>query len=319
MKKVLSGLTVLFTAALLIYSCNPGNEAQLPPPNNQTQVTVAEAYNLIQGAWYMKRVEDYNTYCIGDPKMISCVFNTNTSFTSYKYEFTGDNQVICQSGSFSNYFEILPFDFDETVAQNLNMVAGDICLNIDGCPFCWTPSVNMEAFGGEHMKIIELTSNKLTLENPAGRVYFERDLSMKQPVNSLGLSGTYVHDLYSDIVNGVVEYSGVPSPVKLTFTNEIFAPNASYIGDFGQYFKGIVDYSDCSFGYYEIFDDMSYFDTPVNDMSFFRYQVSTTHLFSFFSNMSERFKIHILNQNELVLRLHTSCNSYEEYHYTKVN
>ena len=318
MKKVLSSLTVLFAAALFLYSCNPGDEAQLPPPNNQTQVTVAEAYNLIQGTWYMKRVEDYTTYCFGESNMINSVFNTNTAFTSYQYQFAGSNQLYVNQSTFGGYFEILPFDFDESTAQDLNMVSGDICTNI-GDFFLNTPAVNVLAFGDAYMKIIELTANKLTVENRAGKVYFERDLSIKQPVNSLGLSGTYVHDLYSDIVNGVVEYSAVPSPVKLTFTDEIFAPNASYIGDFGQYFKGVVDYSDCSFGYHEIFDDMSYFDTPLNDMSFFRYQVSDTHLFSFYSNLTERFKIHVLNQNELILRLHSSCNSYKEYHYTKVN
>jgi len=141
----------------------------------------------------------------------------------------------------------------------------------------------------------------------------------KQPINSLGLSGTYVHDVYSDVVNGVVEYSIVPSPVKLTFTDEIYTPSASFVGDFGGYFRGIVDYNGLgSAGYAELFDDMSYFVDPVNDMSFFRYQVSDTHLFSQ-SSMNERYKIQVLNQNELVLRNHTSCNSYEEYHFTKIN
>lgn len=316
MKKVLSSLTVLFAVALLIYSCNPGDEAQLPPPNNQTQVTVAEANNLIQGLWHMKRVETFITYCSGDSKMVTSVFNTNTAFTSYQYEFTGNNQLFINQGTFGNYFEILSFDFDESTAQDLNMVAGDICIDMDTY-FVWTPAG--QTYGG-YMKIIELTSSKLTLENQAGRVYFERDLSMKQPVNSLGLSGTYIFDLYSDIVNGVVEYGGVPYPTKLTFTNEIFTPPTSYIGDFGGYFKGIVDYNGGGgAGYTELFDDISYFNNQVTNMSFFRYQVSDTHLFSFYSNMNERFKIHVLNQNELVLRLHTSCNSYREYHYTKVN
>jgi hypothetical protein len=323
MKKVLSSLTVLFAAALLIYSCNPVDEDQLPPPNNQTQITESEANSLIQGVWYMKRVEENIYYCVGEPVMVHGIFNTSTNFSNYKFEFNNGN-LIAQSNAFSMPYEILPDTYDTGLSQDLNMVPGDLCIDMDYS--LYNTRAAQLYYSNSFMKIVELTPNKLTLENPSGRVYFERDMSIFQPVNLSGLLGTFIYDGYYNIMNGVIVGGGPFSGcVKATFTSDIMPSSQQdwYPGDFGQYYKGFFDFTDCSSPNYGfLFGEPGIHGPSVGepyngDILYFRFQTSESHLFS--DSVSKRYKIHILNQSELVIRDYFSCNDYNEYHFTKIN
>lgn len=56
MKNPFKYLAILFLAAVAMVSCNPIDEGQLPP-SNTSNLTTDQALQLLQGSWYLDRVE----------------------------------------------------------------------------------------------------------------------------------------------------------------------------------------------------------------------------------------------------------------------
>ena len=88
MKKVLSGLTVLFATALLVYSCNPDEEDQLQP-NNTALTSSEQATQLLQGNWYCYKRESIDA--------AACEGGVNETKTVNTF----DVELCCQMVEFS--------------------------------------------------------------------------------------------------------------------------------------------------------------------------------------------------------------------------
>jgi hypothetical protein len=319
MKKVLSSLTVLFTATLLLYSCNPIEEDELPP-SNTSQMTVEEAYQLLQGSWYSyKRETVFGPVCAGGLNEIHPVNTFDLQYAGYKIEFTNNANVgpgldvfnvptydlYYGGGNGTTYYSVVSGDnptFSSWVTNIYYQVgSSDLFLSF-GTMF-------LEGFaydGGG--KIVSLTENELVIQTVLGSpaptlVYFKRSNETATPYNVPGLSGDYILDNYKEVNSGVVDVNeAIANGPQYSFNNEIYNTYNKLIT-----YRGVVSGGNSS-NYYLYLESA--------EPNGFTYEVSSTHLCS--GNIFA-YKIIQFNANELILRDGYLCNSYKDYHLTKVN
>jgi hypothetical protein len=314
MKKVLSNLTVLFAAAVLIYSCNPIDEDQLPP-NNTSQLTVAQAQQMIQGSWYCyKRQSTEGPTCAGGPNETRTVYTFDLQYAGYKVEFTNNSNGIdpnwdfqtydmyCNGGGGTAVYSIGDADFGSMFT--LDMGPNDLYLWFD---VIYTEGYYYDSGG----VIVSLTNDELVIRVAGGTlVYFKRSNQTSAPYNAIGLSGSYLLDNYKEVYSGIVEINEVvANGTTYTFTNDIFYDQLN------KRVKYRCMGSGGSGGY-----SLELADADGNGYS---YEVSSTHLYSELAawggGVWSSYKIMQSSNTELILRDAIDCNTYKEYHLTKVN
>ena len=320
MKKVLSSLTVLFAAALLIYSCNPVDEDQLPP-SNTTQLTTTEARQMLQGSWYFYKSESVNgPICAGGPNETKTVYTYDLQYAGFKVEFTNFSGGVDPQYGIDTYnmyygggngtegYNVFTND-DESFSAFTSF------FNLqDGELYLWFELIFLEGYGIDGGgKIVSLTDEDLVLFNASyQRLYFfKRSNQTSQPYNVPGLAGNFVLDNYKEINSGVVDVNeAVPNGTTYSFNNEIYHVQTT---------KRVKYKGTQSGGAGSLYS----LNLAPADPAGFSYEVSSTHLFSEIAvsggSVWSSYKIVELNANELVLRNETSCNAYKEYHLTKVN
>jgi hypothetical protein len=320
MKKVLSGLTVLFAAALLIYSCNPADD-DLLPPSNTSQLTAAQARQMLQGTWYCYKRESVDgPTCAGGANETQSVYTFDLQYTGYKLEFTNISNGI------DPQYELETYDMyygGGNGTEGYNLLTNDdenfsymsSLFNLqDGELYLWFELIFLEGYGYEGGgKIVSLTDDELVLYTLAAfptLVYFRRSNQTNAPYNALGLSGDFVLDSYKEVNSGVVDVNeAIPNGTTYSFNNEIYHEQSTKRVKY----RGTQSGGSWS-GYY--------LDLAPANPSGFTYEVSSTHLFSSITSSNSvwsSYKIIQLNANELVLRDGYLCNTYKEYHLTKVN
>lgn len=316
MKKVLGSLTVLFAAALLIYSCNPIDEDELPP-SNTSQMTTAQARQMLQGSWYFHKSQSVNgPICAGGPNETRTVQTYDLQYSGFRIEFTeiaGVIDPIWEIGTFNMYYgggngtegyNIITSSDDNYLATYMDLQEGELYL--------WFELIFLEGYGIEGGgKIVSLTDEDLVLFNPSYQVlyYFKRSNQTAAPYNAFGLHGNYSLDSYKDVSSGVtVTEESIQNSVVYNFTDEIYYDqNARRVKYTGYRIGTIWNDNELELDYYDSDDKFSF-------------EVSDTHVFSEGANaIWKSYKVHLLNSTELVLRWYLNCNTYKEYHLTKVN
>jgi hypothetical protein len=322
MKKILSSLAVLFAAALLIYSCNPVDEDQLPP-SNPAQMTTVQATQLLQGSWYLHKVESiHGPTCAGGQNETPVVHTHDMQYAGFRIDFTQNSLGVDPLynlpayemhynglGATANY-NVLGYDNGYEEAQmyfsflQYEFQSNDLWLNF--------PYLLLEGrvFNGGLIKT--LTNEDLVLLSvECGMCYFKRSNQNSLPYNALNINGTFVLDNYKEVNSGVTDIDQpVLDGVTHTFTNTVLSSNMEL-----KYKGESIDPN--------IFENPTLTLANYEEGSFY-YEVSNTHLCtegpSYLGGyVTKSYKIHQLNNTELVLRDITDCNTYSEYHLTKVN
>jgi hypothetical protein len=321
MKVFLVGVSVLFFA---IVSCNPVDEGQLPP-SNTSNVTTAQALQLLQGTWYLDRVEYISgPICAGGNNETWSISTTDKQYSGYKLEFTQNPaqllilgfdeptlpcyQLYSNGGNATNAYSVISgsqFNSDGETWASLffqNFAASDLFLVYD---VFFLEGVAFE----EGARIVNLNQNNLVLSYTTSiggaMYYFTRSIENNTPQNVLNLSGSFILDNYKLVESGVIQTDSIVSNGRTySFTNEIYeCPiNKNLV------YKGMINGS--GFSNYSLSIDEY-------EPGYFEYEVSSTQIC--LPHPLSSYKVHSLNNNELILRNQWNCNDYEEYHLTKVN
>ncbi len=323
-------LLILFFAVVGLSSCNPIDEGQLPP-SNTSNLTPDQALPLLQGSWYLDRVEYISgPICAGGDNTISRVISTDLNYTGWKIDFTmnlGSSAGSPAVSSTGNYYQAYVGGGNQTNSYcilddsaELNTVLlqmwqsypyymsvspGDLFLNLTGL---WI--LQSEYWEEGPVKILNIDANELKLELSLGSsfkkiAYFKRDNQSSNPWNVVNLSGNYIHDNTKVFQSGILQYEQIINGGHtLTFTNEIVSENNGE-----RYFKCLEIGGDVSLNLIPI-------PTFIRNYNGVGYCTTSSHLFG---SDNEKYAIHILNSTELILRDYSTCNDYEEYHLTKVN
>ena len=314
----LVGVSVLFFA---IVSCNPVDEGQLPP-SNTSNLTTDQALQLLQGTWYLDRTENLmGPYCSGGNNEIWSITTSDKQYSGYKLEFTENPtqllnlgaaytlpcyQLYSNGGNATNAYSVLsgvettPDGFLWASVFFQNVSPEDIFLVYDGF---YLENIWFE----QGATILNLDETNLVLSTPlAGTIYyFKRSIENSLPQNVIGLNGSFILDNYKLIESGVVQTDSlVTNGRTYSFTNEIYqcSSNKNLV------YKGMITGS--GFSNYSLSIDEY-------EPGYFEYEVSPTQIC--LPHTSSSYKIHSVNNNELIIRNQWNCNDYEEYHLTKVN
>jgi hypothetical protein len=336
MKIAFQYFTIVFFAVFGLVSCNPVDEDQLPP-SNTSNMTTSQALQLMQGSWYLDRVE-YITgpICAGGINRVDDMFSTDLAYADWKLEIT-NNQVVNQIDPNLPCYEFYSGGGNSTGQFSL-ITQADPLFGIyfglgtgSGIYFCMLNSVcylnsYMFLIGG---KIEYLSDNELRINANnesvtginGGMLYFKRVNQSSLPMNSSNLSGSFVHDNTKVVQSGVVQSSTVPEfGHTLTFTNEVISDSVGH-----RYFK-CLELNPAPLGGGP--GDKTFFTTnmlissngPDGDYLYQDYYcTSGTNLIGSVASYSSNCSIYLINSTELILRDYTICNDYEEYHLTKVN
>ena len=330
MKNLVKYLAILFFAVVGLSSCNPIDEGQLPP-SNTSNLTPDQALPLLQGSWYLDRVE-YITgpICAGGDNTISRVISTDLNYTGWKIDFTmnlGSSAGSPAVSSTGNYYQAYVGGgnqtnsyciLDDSAELNtvllqmwqsypyyMSVAPGDLFIY---CAGLW--GLQSEYWEEGPVKILNIDANELKLELSLGSsfkkiAYFKRDNQSSNPWNVVNLSGNYIHDNTKVFQSGILQYEQIINGGHtLTFTNEIVSENNGE-----RYYKCLEIGGDVSLDFIPI-------PTFIRNYNGVGYCTTSSHLFG---SDNEKYAIHILNSTELILRYYTYCNDYEEYHLTKVN
>ena len=327
MKKCFLGISILFFAMV---SCNPIDEGQLPP-SNTNNMTPDQALPLLQGSWYLDRVEYISgPICAGGDNTISRVISTDLNYTGWKIDFTmnlGSSAGAPAVSSTGNYYQAYvgggnqtnsycildnTSDFNTVVLQMwqsypyyMSVAPGDLFIY---CAGLW--GLQSEGWEEGVVKILNVDANQLTLELSQGLggkkiAYFKRDNQSSNPWNVVNLSGNYIHDNTKVVQSGILQYEQIINGGHtLTFTNEIISENNGE-----RYYKCIEIGGDVSLDFIPI-------PTFIRDYNGVGYCTTSSHLFG---SDNEEYAIQSSTNTELILRYYSACNDYEEYHLTKVN
>lgn len=320
MKKVLSSLTVLFAAALLIYSCNPVDEDQLPP-SNTSQLTSNQVTQQLQGVWYLDKTQSVNgPVCAGGPNETSLMSTMDLQYAGYKLEFTqnyvdtdefnnASYEVYYNGGSGTTAYKVV----ENSIAQQYlgpyyTYNAGDFFIEWGGC-------IISENVGFcSHIKILQINANELVLYSwdPFPTIYyFKRSNQSGLPYNQLNLSGSFVIDNYKEVNSGVLDLNQtVANGSTYTFTDVVGSYNMKLLYTGASITPNV--------------NGNPYLNLADFEAGSFYYEVSNTHIYSYGPSYTggvvmNSYKIQQLNNAELILRQHSNCNTYTEYHLTKVN
>ena len=323
-------LAILFLAVVGMSSCNPVDEGQLPP-SNTNNMTPDQALQLMQGSWYLDRVE-YITgpICAGGNNTISRVISTDLNYTGWKIDFTmnlGSSAGSPAVSSTGNYYQAYVGGgnqtnsyciLDDSAELNtvllqmmqsypyyMSVAPGDLFIYCGGL---W--GLQSEGWEQGVVKILNVDANELKLELSFGSgfkkiAYFKRDNQSSIPWNVANLSGNYIHDNTKVVQSGILQYEQIINGGHtLTFTNEIVTENNGE-----RYFKCLEIVVGDSLGLIPI-------PTFISAYNGVGYSTTSSHLFG---SDNEKYAIQSSTNTELILRDYSTCNDYEEYHLTKVN
>ena len=314
----------MFATALLVYSCNPVDEDQLPP-SNPAQMTTAQATQLLQGSWYLHKIESiYGPTCAGGQNETRVFHTHDMQYAGFRIDFTQNSfgvDPICNLPANEMYYNGLG------ATTNYNVVGSDNGFEVAQIYFSffqyefqsddlWLnfPFATLEGRYLTGGLIISLTNDDLVLMcygDAGGMYYFKRSNQNSLPYNALNLNGTFVLDNYKEVNSGVTDINQpVVNGATHTFTNTILSSNMEL-----KYKGESIDPN--------IFENPTLTLANYEEGSFY-YEVSNTHLYTEGPSYSggyvtKSYKIHQLNNTELILRYITDCNTYIEYHLTKVN
>lgn len=345
MKKFLFGISMLF---VVIVSCNPVDEDQLPPSSNQN-LTANEVLQLLQGTWYLEKVElIFGPTCAGgENEIITKTCDLNNS--NWKIDFTqniSSNQVLLFGFDSNQIFDVYVEGGNST--RSYSVVSADATYNSENLvdlhstnPITHTPSDVFICFDvgfivqnwlanncigyGDASKVVQIDSQNLVLEcygligGNRQRMYLKRSQLSGIPPNQSSILGSFRHDNTKTFQSGVlVNTLDVENGHVLTFGNEIVSANS-----YGELF-------------YRLIETPSLFSSQ-NAEAIFLYGYEYNHINPvgpFIDEWSQGYSITgeklcvnanynptiiQLTSTELVLRRSSTCNDYEEYHFTKVN
>lgn len=330
MKNLVKYLAILFLAAVAMVSCNPIDEGQLPP-SNTSNLTTDQALQLLQGSWYLDRVEYISgPICAGGDNRVADMFSTDLAFSGWKMEFT-NNQVVSQLSM--ETFEFYAGGGNST--GNFSLISGsDPMLGL----FFPVPSTlsgvyffihfpNFTGLENYHFQLggrIEyLSENELRINSNnesglnGGMLYFKRSNQSSLPLNSSNLSGSFIHDNTKIVQSGIVQSSSAPeNGHTLTFSNEVISDNEGH-----RYFKCLELYPTfpSTVGEKTFFTNGVLLSSSGNYLYQHFYCTSNTNLIGSVASSSNNCSIYLISPTELILRDYFTCNDYEEYHLTKVN
>ena len=330
MKNLVKYLAILFLAAVAMVSCNPIDEGQLPP-SNTSNLTTDQALQLLQGSWYLDRVEYISgPICAGGDNRVADMFSTDLAFSGWKMEFT-NNQVVSQLSM--ETFEFYAGGGNST--GNFSLISGsDPMLGL----FFPVPSTlsgvyffihfpNFTGLENYHFQLggrIEyLSENELRINSNnesglnGGMLYFKRSNQSSLPLNSSNLSGSFIHDNTKVVQSGIVQSSSAPeNGHTLTFSNEVISDNEGH-----RYFKCLELYPTVpsTVGEKTFFTSGVLLSSSGNYLYQHFYCTSNTNLIGSVASSSNNCSIYLISPTELILRDYFTCNDYEEYHLTKVN
>jgi hypothetical protein len=336
MKNLIIYLAILLFAVVGMSSCNPIDEGQLPP-SNTNNMTPDQALPLLQGSWYLDRIE-YITgpICAGGDNRVTDMFSTDLAFSGWKMEFT-NNQVVAQVFPSMEAYEFYAGGGNST--GNFSLISGSdpmlgllfpLVSSSNGVYF-FIHYPNFTGLEDYHFqlggKIEYLSDNELRINANSegsdlngGMLYFKRSNQSSLPLNSSNLSGSFVHDNTKVVQSGIVQSSSaVDYGHTLTFTNEVISDNDGH-----RYFKCLELYPIIPQSWYE----KTFFTTSMllstngvgGDYLYQDYYcTSNTNLIGSVASSSNNCSIYLISSTELILRDYFTCNDYEEYHLTKVN
>jgi hypothetical protein len=341
LKNLVKYLVILFFAAVGLSACNPVDEEQLPP-SNTANLTTDEAFQLLQGTWYLDRVEFLKgPTCAGGQNETFHHFTSDLMYPGYRMEFTdlvgdylvgefGGNsyQVYTDGGNSTRLYKLVngmtgTCNGCENAVEGLlygygSYTENDLYLIHNGLT---NAGIGISPNGS---KIRVLNDQELVLEvssSSAGTwingdysvggklVYFKRNSQSSLPRNQSNLHGVYKLDHYKKVTSGILETDEaiIAGPtIDLTDQVQAFSSEKRF-----KYVGHMAGWDAQTNSPYDFFSFGVYFG---ND---FYYETTNTHLCLWGLNGS--FRLQILNPNEILLFLQQTCNDYEEYHLTKVN
>ena len=321
MNRILVGIAILCFAMV---SCNPIDETQLPP-SNTSNLTPTQGYQLINGTWYLDRVEVISgPTCGGGSNEIRNMFTTDLSYSGWRIQFTQNSvssilwpayQCFTNGGNSTVSYSIVPGTDESLGAIFAGFQPNDgIFLYVSGGIVFFEDY--MLAGGG---KIEFLSENELRINGDNGNynygmLYLKRSNVNSTPLNSSNLLGQFVHDNTKVVQSGVVVSNTLQqNGHTLVFTNEITSlPQSKRLYyNCQEITSGISNPVSPDFLGNSVTTTQSYFCTSESHL--IGPQTSATQLPDF------SYKIATINNSELVLRKHINCNDYTEYHLTKVN
>jgi hypothetical protein len=332
MKHILSLSALLLTTVLYISSCNPIDEEELNSsvssnsPNFE-QMSAQEVLEAIQGEWYEYRsMTVIGPTCAGGANENHHVTTHDLQYLSYKLNFTNIPSDPLLYGQYYSAYQVYTGGGSSTATYGIinsstipNLFAS---LTIQG----WNYSLDDGAFylfGLDTFLPLEIMSltddemilytNSLSYTNSGSLRYFKRSSAPVLPLNEQGLEGTFVWDNYKKIQSGVeVENTYINEGITYTFSNEIYYNSQTeYIHYKGQRVGPMYYYP---YPYFvENEPQLGYYNN--GEQGFFAFETTSSHLTK---PSSSGFKVHELNENELILR-DGGCISYKEYHFTKIN
>jgi hypothetical protein len=272
---------------------------------------------MLQGSWYFYKSQSVDgPICAPGPNETRSVRTYDLQYAGFRIEFTQNQSSIdpdfgtplyslyYDGGSGTTEYSIMGYDQASVIMPfyGHDVQPNELYLSF---PVMFTEGYGFEGGG----KIVSLTNDELVIYMGGfpTLVYFKRSNQTNAPYNALGLSGDFVLDNYKEVNSGVVDVNeSVPNGRTYSFNNEIYHEQSTKRVKYRGTQSG-----GAGSNYFLSFADAQ--------PSGFTYEVSSTHLHSAYSSIWSSYKVILLNANELVLREGYSCNTYKEYHLTKVN
>lgn len=317
MKFFLFGISILF---LVVVSCNPIDESQLPPSSVQGN-TLDQLLPGIQGQWYVKKVQYVQgPVCAGGPNEIFWEYVADNSFTTYKFEFTMNSVNSCDDiyqtdldssmiGIFEFYGNGGNFTSSYLLFNDSWMGISSVDDIIDGDKYIKLAS-SFSGYQGIGLnsgvyKIISLNQDNLILQSLYGNVivYFERNQTNALLTMATPLEGQY--KILEELVyqgGMLISTSQVLQDFRILFTNN----QASYNQQ--NWFVGSL------VGEHSPFNIASG-NSAVSGSVYFN--TTSTHLTT--SNFPQHFRIAASSSTQLILREEITCNDYTDYVFEKIN
>ncbi len=311
---------VVSITIILFSSCNPSEEIEQPPSQNNatSNLSKEQVRQMLQGSWYSYKRESVDgPTCAGGPNETQNVYTFDLQFSGFEIEFTNIDagldptfelpsyQMYYGGGNGTTGYTILNYSEAQFFADWYDLTPTDFFLSFN--------VLFLEGYGYETGgKIVSITDDEFVLYTMAAfptLVYFKRSNQTVPPYNDLLLSGNFLLDNYKEVSSGIVTLNEqILNGSQYSFTDQIYHDNnyqrVKYIG---QRSGGVGSFYDLELDYFGSGDS-------------FTYEVSNTHLFSEgLGAIWASYKVVNLDNQELVLRDHWNCNDYTEYHFTKVN
>jgi hypothetical protein len=310
-------IILFFSIFLIAFSgCNQPEEDSNPieNPTGSTTMTKEQVRQMLLGSWYFCKQESIDgPICAGGDNETRLVKTKDLQYAGFRLDFTNISAGIATSvnlpqynmyyngGSGTTAYAVLDYTDSPFYNSIFELQPTDLLIIFDVIFF------EGSAFE-TGTKIVSLTNDELVLCTWGlykQLLYFKRSNTTMLPSNEFDIFGNYLLDNYKEVNSGVVS---VDEPITdgdtYSFTNEI---SPYQILKEVRYKGYLLSSGTCNYG----------LDLSTIEPDGFSYQFSNTHLCSGSSNPS--YKVHFSDSQELILRLEGNCNSYNEYHFTKIN